>query len=181
VRLSTSILIGVLIAGAYILYQQNQKIAQLEATLTGGQDKPLATATLDLQEGDPPPASGTKASQRITCPACRGEGRLMMRADGETSSRSGNDGRRVTRMGGGGSDKPYPCPVCGSVGYRQVPPLPAGFVTCPDCLGMRLRAYSQHELGYVEFNVCQNRGERLVGRPCMRCGATGQVKGEGAL
>ena len=180
-RLSTLILFGMLIAGGYILYQQNQKIAQLETALYGGETTPLAPDARDPQKTTSPITSETKDTQRITCPACRGEGRLMMRASGEASGGWSSSGRHVTRMGGGGSDKPYPCPVCGSVGYRQAAPLPAGFVACPDCMGMRLRAYSQRELDYVAYSVCQNRSERLVGRPCMRCGATGQVKGDSAL
>src|SRR3954465_6607275 len=57
--------------------------------------------------------------QRIACPLCKGERRVVPGAPGQTS---------ITAHA-------IQCPVCVGVGYRDLKVLP-GYVICPDCKGM---------------------------------------------
>lgn len=149
-------------AGAYWVYdvytQQETRIRELEAQLralrsgAGAQPAPVHPAGQSWVDvgGEP---------KRVVCPACGGEGRLMVRLKG-------------------GQDKSYACPVCGSLGYKA-DGVPAGGSTCPDCRGIGRRVYSQKQGCFVPFEQIRDlpyAEERLVARPCMRCGGTGCLR-----
>ena len=118
---------------------------------------------------DQPGAQAPNTVKQVTCPACRGEGQLMYRSAADARFASDHP------VMGGGGDKPYACPVCGLLGYVAFPAWPANAVICPDCHGMGKRPYSQKGQGYIGFEAAKEQNERLVSRPCMRCGARGYL------
>lgn len=139
-RFGTLLLIVVLLAAGYYLWTQ-------------------------WNQPPPPPAPAPvqPAAQRITCPACKGEGQLMMRGEAQ-------------QKGSGGhirDDKPYACPICGSIGYRTWT-LPGGAIVCPDCQGMGKRLYDPRDMRVVDFGTTENI--RLHGAPCKRCNSKGYLK-----
>jgi hypothetical protein len=146
-------------AGAYWVYdvytQQENRIRDLEQQLRSLRAGPAQQASATKAEQQPQ-VTANAAPQRISCPACLGEGRLMVRLSG-------------------GQDKPYACPICGSLGYRTMV-MPAGAQTCSDCLGMGKRPYSMRSHGFVAFESAKEQTERLTARPCMRCGGTGCLR-----
>jgi len=62
-------------------------------------------------------------SEKSTCSACQGEGRVLVSVPHV----------RCTYCGGDGSYKTYWCPVCGGVGV--VPAIEGLTAVCPDCRG----------------------------------------------
>lgn len=106
----------------------------------------------------PPPASPAGPVQvRLTCPACSGEGQLML------------------VQGHARFDKPYACPICGGRGFIVRVPTP-GAQLCPDCKGMGKRLYNSRTQRFVDVPPSEaEKAVRLHGSPCQRCGSTGYL------
>ncbi|HRZ13744.1 MAG TPA: hypothetical protein P5567_14975 [Kiritimatiellia bacterium] len=105
----------------------------------------------------PPPVAAGPTQVRMTCPACGGEGQLMLI-------------RGHAKM-----DKPYACPICGGRGFvARVPP--PGAQACPDCKGMGKRLYNSQTQRFVNCPPSEKElAARLHGSPCQRCGSTGYL------
>lgn len=119
----------------------------------------------------PPPPMNTPTSQRITCPACQGEGQLMLRLMTQSQSRGGSLSKGNSFARGGSTDKPYACPVCGGLGYRTLT-LPVGAGLCDDCKGMGKRLFNPAVRKYTDS---KDESTRLTAKPCMRCNSLGYI------
>ncbi len=170
-RFSDVVLVVALAGGVAYLAHGYHRMQQ--RTIQDLQTQVLALQLQLDQKGDvgagQPGAQAPNTGKQVTCPACRGEGQLMCRAADRVSTSAS---RPVL---GGGSDKPYACPVCGSRGCVTLAQMPESATICPDCRGMGKRPYSQKTQAYVTFEMAKEQNERLVSRPCMRCGARGYL------
>ncbi|MEA3187992.1 MAG: DnaJ central domain [Chthoniobacter sp.] len=115
-----ALLITMLILGmAFVIFVQQRKMAELTAALAEPSATPVETTT-NVETSKRAPAANA-AWQRIACPACHGEGAIMIR-------------RRT--ISGTLQDSHETCPLCNGSGYHTIP---AGKPSCPDCLGMGKR------------------------------------------
>ena len=176
-RFSDMILVVAIIAGAvywghgYYRTQQ-QTIQELQAQVRTLQ------AQLEQKDGskaeqspvgraDSSSAQASTIDKQVMCPACGGEGQLMLRST--IASKTGS-ARYV-----GGRDTPYACPICGSKGYIIIMHMPVNATVCPDCLGMSKRPYSPKLQDYVACGTAKESTVRLIARPCKRCGGRGYL------
>ncbi len=155
-RITEVVLVAALGGGAYYLWQEHKAAV----TPAGSQPQPESPSRPSSSPGASAPAKSSVASSpsapaRLTCYACKGEGRLMLRKEGR---------RR-------GADSSYMCPVCRGSGFRSIE---SSGPVCKDCGGMGFCLYhpdygtvTVEEMGLYARDT--GSAIRWSARPCGRC------------
>lgn len=159
-RLFPIALLAALAAGGWYYWSHRPRDGRIETPAATPSVE--ASGSRDSTSHSPPPnpmtSTATTTRQRIVCPACLGEGQLMVI-------------RRHAKV-----DRPYTCPLCVSAGAIERS-VRAGAKLCPDCGGMAKRLYDPSTQRVIDLPPAESDLQtRLNASPCKRCYGTGLVK-----